>query len=103
MWNFHGSSFLALELPRGVTQFCRISRGEALFSLKFPRVKVTNIKIPGVLSKKHVFIPPVWIFSGLPVFHGHAWKKGSRDIRTVISSDNIQLPQCYFVTYRKKL
>ena len=26
LWNFHGSWFLTLEFPRGVTQFCRISR-----------------------------------------------------------------------------
>ena len=33
-----------LELPRGVIQVCRISRGESLFSLEFP--------VPGVFSKK---------------------------------------------------
>ena len=39
MWNFHGSWFLILEFPRGVTQFCWISRGESLFSPEFLRVK----------------------------------------------------------------
>ena len=32
-WNFHGSWFLTLEFPRGVTQYCRISKD-----------KVTNVK-----------------------------------------------------------
>ena len=39
MWNFHGSWFLTLEFPRDVTQFCRIFRGESLFSPEFLRVK----------------------------------------------------------------
>ena len=39
MWNFHGSWFLALDFPKGVTQLCRISKGEALFCSKFPNVK----------------------------------------------------------------
>ena len=39
MWNFHGYWFLNLEFWKDVTQFCRISRGESLFSLKFPRLK----------------------------------------------------------------
>ena len=36
MWNFYASWFLTLEFSRGVTQFCRISRGA---SLEFLRVK----------------------------------------------------------------
>ena len=40
LWYFHRPWFLALEFPRGVTQFCGISRREALFSLEFQRVKV---------------------------------------------------------------
>ena len=32
---FHGSLFLALEFPRGVAKFCRLSRREALFSPEF--------------------------------------------------------------------
>ena len=39
VWNFHGSWFLALDIPMGVTQFGRISRGEASFRLEFPWVK----------------------------------------------------------------
>ena len=39
MWHFHGPWSLALEFPRGVTQFCGILRGEASFSLEFQRVK----------------------------------------------------------------
>lgn len=39
-----------VEFPRDVAQFCGISMGK--FSLKFPRVngKVTNLKIPVVMS-----------------------------------------------------
>ena len=39
MKNFQWSWFLALGFPRDVTQFCGISKGGALFSLKFPGVK----------------------------------------------------------------
>ena len=34
-----GLGFLALKLERGVAQFCRISRGEALFSQEFRSLK----------------------------------------------------------------
>ena len=37
--NFHGPWFLILEFPSGVTQFCRIYRGESLFSPGFLRVR----------------------------------------------------------------
>ena len=42
--NFHGSWVLTLKLPRRgvknfVTKFCRISKGENFFSLKFLRSK----------------------------------------------------------------
>ena len=40
IWKFHGSWFSNLEFPSCATQFCRISRGENLFSLEFPGVKV---------------------------------------------------------------
>ena len=36
VWNVHGSWFLTLEIPMGVTQFGGISRGEASFCLEFP-------------------------------------------------------------------
>ena len=53
MLNFRGSWFLTLEFPKGVTQqFCRISRGESLFSREFPRDNVTNLKIPGKMFRK---------------------------------------------------
>ena len=39
MWNFQGSWFLAIEFPRCVTQSSRISSGESLLCLEFPRVK----------------------------------------------------------------
>ena len=32
MWNFNGSWFLVFEFPRGLAQFCKISRGKALVS-----------------------------------------------------------------------
>ena len=34
-----GLGFWPLKFPRGVTQFCVISQGEAWFSLEFPWVK----------------------------------------------------------------
>ena len=50
--NFHGSWFLTLEFPRGLTQFCRISRD-----------KVTNLKILGFFfSEKYILIPFFCIF-----------------------------------------
>ena len=39
MWNFQESWFYVLKFLKGVTQLCGVSRGEALFCLKFPRVK----------------------------------------------------------------
>ena len=50
MRNSQGSWILALEFPMAVTQFGRISRGEALFRLEFSKGKITNLEIPGVLS-----------------------------------------------------
>ena len=47
--NFHGPWLLTLGFSRviHVTQFCRISRGESLFSAESLRInKVTNVKIP---------------------------------------------------------
>ena len=52
MWNFHGSWFMTLEVPPGgVTQFCKIPRGESLFT----NGKVTNLKIQD-------FFPSFWQF-----------------------------------------
>ena len=39
VWNFQGTWFLALEFSMDLTQFCRISRGGALFYLEFQGVK----------------------------------------------------------------
>ena len=39
IWNFHRSWYFALEFPTCATQLCGISKGEAWFSLEFPRVK----------------------------------------------------------------
>ena len=56
MWNFHESWFLSLEFARGVTQFCRISRNESLFSLKFLRVR------KGKVQKSKNTQPPCLVF-----------------------------------------
>ena len=40
-----------LKFPRGVTQFCGVSRGKGFFCRKFPGVKY---KILAVFSNKHV-------------------------------------------------
>ena len=45
---YHRSWFFALEFSRGATQLCRISKGEVLLSLEFPRVKWAN----GLFQKK---------------------------------------------------
>ena len=48
---------------RGVTQFCGVSRGEALFCLEFPGVgKVKNLKIPGYFQKSMFSTPPFALF-----------------------------------------
>ena len=39
MQNFHGSWFVTLEFPRGVTQICRISRGKSVFPPEFHGLK----------------------------------------------------------------
>ena len=39
MWNFQGSCFQGFKFMRSETQFCGVSRGEALFCLQFPVVK----------------------------------------------------------------
>ena len=58
--NFHGSWFLTLEFPKGVTQFFRISRGE---SFGISRGKVTNLKIPdGIFRKAHPQVPMFGFF-----------------------------------------
>ena len=46
-----GLGFFMLEFPGGITQFCRISRGESLFSPEFLS-KVTNLKIQGGFLRK---------------------------------------------------
>ena len=83
--NFHGPWLLTLGFSRvtRVTQFCRISRGESLFSAESRRVnKVTNVKIPDggrglekyILSTTTPLPPsPVWIFfwnSGIALIKG---------------------------------
>ena len=47
MWNFQGSSFLALEFPRDLMQLCGISGGGALFCPEFPEVKLKNENFQG--------------------------------------------------------
>ena len=62
VWNFQGTWFLALIFSRDLTQFCRISRGEALFYLEFPGVE--NEIFHRRFSKKYALNPPVF-FSGI--------------------------------------
>ena len=54
MLHFHETWFLMVELPRGVTQFYRISKD-----------KVTNLKDPGFFFLKYVLNPPCLDFSGI--------------------------------------
>ena len=48
MWNFHGSSFLTLEFPRGDPQFCGI-----VWAILEKR-GVQDMVCPEVLKKEHV-------------------------------------------------
>ena len=52
----NGSWFLILKFSRGVTQFCRISRGELVF-FGISQGKVTNLKIAGEFSEKYILNP----------------------------------------------
>ena len=65
---FLGTWFLVLEFPRDLTQFSRISRGEALFYVLFgiSTGKVLGMENPEIFLKKYVLNPPqpVWFFSG---------------------------------------
>ena len=50
-WNFQGCwRKTSAEFPRCITQFCRISRGESLFSLEILS-KFINLKFPGGFQK----------------------------------------------------
>ena len=69
MWNFHGSWFLNLKFPMGVTKFGRVCRGEILFFSRISKGKVTDLEIPGFFSEKYTLNPPpVWIFPGIAYF-----------------------------------
>ena len=60
-----GPWFLAMEFPSDITQFCGISRGEALFCMEF-KGKMTNLQIPGDFPKKYVVNPLLFgFFSGI--------------------------------------
>ena len=61
MWNFHGSWFLALEFPSGVSKSCEIFRFEALFCQEFPRIKLETKNSTGFF-KKYVLNPSVCVF-----------------------------------------
>ena len=68
--NFHctftGPWCLILEFPRGVKQFCRISRSESLFSLEFLRVKWQIQNFHKVFIEKYHLQPPCLdFFSGI--------------------------------------
>ena len=73
IWNFSVSCFLALKFIRGVTQFCGISKGEALFCLELPRVSDKSIKIPGFFSKVFVHNSICLDFSRIAILS--AWVK----------------------------
>ena len=70
MWNFQRSWFYVLKFPRGVTQFCGVSRGWNFVLSRIPMDKVKNIKIPWGFSKK--FPPLAWFFSGIAL-HFSDW------------------------------
>ena len=58
VWNFHGSWFLALDIPMAVTQFGGISRGEASFCLEFSRFKWHIYTFQESFSKEYVLNTP---------------------------------------------
>ena len=64
MWNFQGSWFLVLGLPRDLKQFCGISRSGALFCLEFPGVKQKKEKFQWGFQRSIFSTPSVWFFSG---------------------------------------
>ena len=70
MWNFHGSCFLTLEFPWGVTQFWWISRAESLFSQEFLKVKsqISNFQVGGGGGQKSISsTPPCLVFLEQPI------------------------------------
>ena len=55
-----------MEFPKGETQFYRISRGEALACLEFPRGKVRKLETLGIFQKNmSLTFPPCLFFSGI--------------------------------------
>ena len=65
MSNFHGSWSLVLHFPRGVAQFGRISRDEALFCLESSTVKWQTENFRDFYQKITSSTPPVWEYSGI--------------------------------------
>ena len=65
MSNFHGSWSLVLHFPRGVAQFGRISRDEALFCLESSTVKWQTENFRDFYQKIMSSTPPVWEYSGI--------------------------------------
>ena len=54
---------------RCYTQFCRICRGEMLFSSEFLRVNVTNLKIPAFVEIFHKIVESLVPYATLPIHH----------------------------------
>ena len=65
MSNFHGSWSLVLHFPRGVAQFGRISRDEALFCLESSKVKWQTEDSSVFYQKNVSSTPSVWNYSGI--------------------------------------
>ena len=63
-WIFQGSWFQVLKFPRIVTQFCGVSRCEALFCLEFPGVSKKPKSSRGFFKKVYPQLPFVF-FSGI--------------------------------------
>ena len=67
--------FLTLEFSRSLTQFYGNSKVKALFYPEFPRLKVTNLKIPGFIHQKCMSSSlSIWIFLNSPIINTHVIK-----------------------------
>ena len=65
-WNFHGSCFLTLEFPRGVTILLNFQGWKLVLSGVY-KGKVTKEKY----SEKYILNPPVWIFFSGTAHYSH--------------------------------
>ena len=71
-WNFHGSWFLVLEIPMGLTQFCRISRGRGWDFILLSVIsmgKAANLKkFQWSFSKRYLCPQHPYVEEGLSLF-----------------------------------